>query len=304
LSSRDWAYSALSATRTDNKQRLYLLNSSNDELSVIDEGDAFFNLVGWSGHDFIYTVIRNKGNVWDDKHQALKKYNADTRKITTLDETTGRGTSNYDFSYNAFSGIYIIDNELLYLKYWYSSNSYYTSQDASKVPALFSINLSKNLVRNVKSFNMGKYLSLKIYEPRGLYIQEFNPSVFYEYENGTVKEINSINENQFNSFYPTFLLSPSGKQTLWYEPRDGKNTIIVGDELGKASNIVGNLSEFKPYGWYGNGDQYILLTKNNSELFISAAGKVIKDGGYQPLKVTDYHKTITYPGYGSGYGGQ
>jgi hypothetical protein len=304
LSSTDWAYSALSATRTDNKQRLYLLDASTDELSVIDEGDATFNLVGWTGHDFIYTVIRNKGNVWDDKHQALKKYNAESRKITTLDETSGMGTGNYDYTYNVFNNVYIIKNELVYSKQWYFSNSYYASLDTNKVPALFSINISNNTVTNIKNFPTENSINLKLYEPQGIYIQVSSPGSYYEYEDGKVKQVNNINENQFNSFYPTFLLSPSAKQTLWYEPRDGKNTIMIGDALGKTPKIIGNLSEFTPYGWYGKNDQYILLSKNNSELYISPASKVIGENGYQPLKITDYHKTRTYPGYGSGYGGQ
>jgi len=304
LSSRDWQYSALSATRTDNKQRLYLLSSDKDELSVIDEGDATFNMVGWSGHTFVYIVYRNTPNPWDNKKQALKSFNADTRKVTILDETVGVGTNNYDSSYENFSGVYIMKDELVYLKNWYFSNYYYANNDSNKAPTLYSINPVGGTKKTIKTFPINKSVSLKLYEPQGLYIQVSSPSVFYEYENGKVKEVTGLSDNQFNSFYPTFLISPSSKQTLWYEPRDGKNTVFVGDEAGINPKTIGNLSEYTPYGWYGQNDEYVLLTKNGSELYISSASKVIGENGYQPFKVTDYHKTRTYPGYGYGYGGQ
>ena len=304
LSSRDWQYSALNATRTDNKQRLYLLNSSKDELSIIDEGDATFNMVGWSGHNFVYTVYRNTPNAWDNKKQALKSFNADTRKVTTLDETVGVGANMYDSSYENFSSVYIMKDELVYLKNWYFSNYYYANNDPNKAPTLYSVSPAGGAKKTVKVFPINKSVNLKLYEPQGLYLQVSSPSSFYEYEDGKLKEVTGISDNQFNSFYPTFLVSPTAKQTLWYEPRDGKNTVFVGDDTGKNSKTIGTLSEYTPYGWYGQNDEYILLTKNGSELYVSSASKVIGENEYQPLKVTDYHKTRTYPGYGYGYGGQ
>jgi hypothetical protein len=280
------------------------LINSKDELSVIDEGDATFSMVGWSGHTFVYIVYRNTLNAWDNKKQALKSFNADTRKLTTLDETIGAGANNFDSSYESFSSVYIVKDELVYLKNWYFGNYYYANNDSNKAPTLYSIKPAGGTKKTVKVFPISKYVNLKLYEPQGLYLQVSSPSVFYEYEDSKLKEVTDINDNQFNSFYPTFLISPSAKQTLWYEPRDGKNTVFIGDDAGKNPKTIGNLSEYTPYGWYGQNDEYILLTKKGSELYISSAAKVIGENGYQPLKVTDYHKTRTYPGYGYGYGGQ
>jgi len=304
LSSRDWQYSALSATRTDNKQRLYLLSANKDELSLIDEGDATFTMTGWSGHNFIYTVYRNVPNVWDSKRQAVKSYNADTRKVTVLDETSATGSSSYDASYENYSGIYIMKDEIVYAKTWYYNNYYFASSDGNKPASLYSVSPTGGSKKTIKTFPPAKSVSLRLYEPQGLYVQVSNPSTYYEYEDGKLKDVSGISDNQFNSFYPTFLISPSAKQTLWYEPRDGKNTVFIGNDKGKDAKTIGNLSEYTPYGWYGQNDEYILLTKSGSELYISSASKTIGVDSYQPLKVTDYHKTRTYPGYGYGYGGQ
>jgi len=304
LSSRDWQYSVLNATRTDNKQRLYLLAAGNEDLSVIDEGDATFNLVGWSGHTFIYTVYRNGISQWSSKQQALKSYNADTRKVTVLDETSAFGTNVYDYIQENLGSVYIIKDEIVYLKSWYSNSMSILTSNTDKVPTLYSVNPSDGSKKKIKTFAAGKSVSMKLYEPQGLYLQVYNPSVFYEYEDTKIKEISGLSDNQFNAFYPTFLISPSGKKTFWYEPRDGKNTIFIGNETGGDTKTIGNLSEYTPYGWYGQNDEYILLTKSGSELYVSSASKVIGEDGYQPLKITDYHKTRTYPGYGYGYGGQ
>ena len=304
LSSRDWKYSVLSATRNDNKQRLYIIDSEKEGFDILDEGNATFELVGWSGHNFIYTVTRNTGNPWDSKRQVLKSFNAEAKKISVLDETFGSGTSQSNNAYEVLTSVYIMKDEIVYLKYW--SIGYYTQYDAARQVTLSTVSPTGGSKKTIKSFPNNS-VNTKLYEPQGLYVRvtdENSPSVFYEYEEKTIRTVTDTNDNQFNSFYPTFLVSPTGTQTIWYEPRDGKNTVFIGDAEGKNAKTIGSLSEFTPYGWYGENDQYILLTKDGSELFISDANKVIGENNYQPIKVTDYHKTRIYAGYGYGYGGQ
>ena len=60
---------------------------------------------------------------------------------------------------------------------------------------------------------------------------------------------------------------------------------------------VASLSDYKTYGWYS--DDYLLVSKNSSELYIMA-----KTGSKDPIKISDYHNpALTYVGYGGGYGG-
>jgi len=301
LSARDWKYSALLATRENNKQGIYLVDSAKGDLSVIDQGNASFSSVGWSGHNFIYIVYRNTNNYWDANRQAVKSFNADTRKITTIDETSGSGASSYDAQYQGFSNVYIMGNEVVYAKSWYYSG--YNNLGADKTTLLISADPSNGNKKTIKSFAVGLGVSLKLYEPKGIYLRvstaSNDPSVFYEYEEGSIKTVTDTSDAKFNESYTTFLISPSGKQTLWYEARDGKNSLFIGDDSGKNARTITTLSDYAPYGWYGDDDQYILLTKNGSELYIAAAEGEITN----PLKVTDYHKGTSYIGYGSGYGG-
>ena len=300
LSTRDWKYSALLATRENGQQGLYLVDAIKGDLTTIDQGDASFSSVGWSGHNFIYTVYRNGGNYWDAKKQALKSYNAETRKITTIDETGGNGTTAYNAEYQNFSSVYIMGNEIVYAKTW--SYGYYNNLGADKTSVLISADSSTGNKKTIKTFAVNLGIGLKLYEPKGLYVRVTtsgsDPSVFYEYEDGNIQTVTDTNDAKFNESYTTFLLSPSGKKTLWYESRDGKNTLFIGDSNGSDAKTIATLSEYTPYGWYGDDDQYILLSKKGSELYIATAESI-----QTPLKVTDYHRGVSYIGYGSGYGG-
>lgn len=303
LSARDWQYSALLATRTDNKQAVYLFDSTKKDLSLMDSDNALFNAVGWSGHNFIYTAYRKGLNLWDNNVQALKSFNADTRTITVLDQSLAHGNNIYDAYYQSLGNIYIFKNNIVYLKSW--SGSKYNNLIFNNDTLLVSADIKTGDKSTIKSFPVNANVSDQLYRPQSLYISVFStkgtdPSTFYEYKNSVIHTVTDTSDSKFNAAYRTFLVSPSGNRTLWYEPRDGKNTIFIGDDNGSSPLQIINSSDYTPYGWYGANDEYILLTKNGSELYIAPATVVIRD----PLKVTDYHKGLIYPNYGYGYGGQ
>jgi len=297
LSSRDWKYSALLATRNDNKPRVYLIDNEKGDFTVMDEGDdADFGFVGWSGHTFVYTVTRNKAPFYENNRSSLKTFNAENRTLARVDQTSGEGNQ-YTYTYEYYGSIYIMSDELVFIK---GVNS---TMATNPTDTLVTINPSTKAKKVVKTFPMSS-TAAKLYEPQGLYIR-FQPSLdasptFYEYEDKEIKTVEDTTDNKFFGEYPTFLISPSGDKTLWYQVRDGKNALFVGDKEGKNAKTIATLSEYTPYGWYGDNDQYILLSKGGSELYIAPADSEIQT----PVKVTDYHKTRTYPGYGYGYGGQ
>lgn len=308
LSARDWKYSALLASRTEDKERVYLLDSSTDQLSLIDEGNASFQFVGWAGHNFIYIVNRNTTNYWDNNKQAIKSFNADTRELKTLDQTTGGGSNSYYHEYESLGNVYVLGSELVYGVSWYFGM--YQYKDPAKTHTVRSINLATNTKKVVKDFNASNTsIDTRLYKPKELYIRNTvagsDTPYFSEYENGTVKQVTDTNDNKFYAAYPTYLLSPTGNKTLWYEERDGKNVFFIGDSDANNVTQLPELNGYIPYGWYGNSDEYILVSLNASELYILSVDVLLQpDATYRPVKVTNYHKTQTYPGYGSGYGGQ
>ena len=300
LAARDWKYMALSAKRDNNKVgQLYLVDGKSGNLTTIDEGDATFQLVGWSGHRFIYQVNRNNKKSWDDKQQSLKSFDAETGKLTTLDETAGMGNATYDYQNETIQNLYILNNKIVYAKVWNQGGSI----PSDKKSAIMAVNPDGSGKQRVKEFGMQRYLNIeaKLYAPQEVYFKvsvDGATSSYYEYEKTGIKSVSNTDDKFYNTFYPTYLISPSDQKTFWYEPRDGKNILLVGNADGKDFTTLADKSDYIAYGWYS--DKYVLLSKNDSELYIAPSNK-----SSEPLKITNYHKpAIKYPGYGYGYGGQ
>lgn len=303
LASRDWKYLALKSTRDSERPKLYLIETATSKLSVMDEGDATFSLVGWSGSHFTYTVFRDKMQDFEPKRYALKSYNASSGVISTLDQTDAKGTGLMVYAAETLGDVYILNNELVYVKSWNFSNvlSGDTLPDG-KFLTINSVRPDGSDKKVVKSFaeERNTYLGgAKLYEPQELYfyVSEKGKETFWEYEDDKLAQVNDITPNDFYKYYPTYLVSPSGQKTFWAEPRDGKNTLFVGDKNASSRKEVASLSEYTPYGWYSDG--YLLVSKGGSELYIMSVSDSSK-----VLKVTDYHKpNASFAGYGYGYGG-
>jgi len=304
LAARDWRYLTLSADRTgDGKRQLYLVDAESGALTLIDEGSNInFSLVGWSDHTFSYVLTRYDRPTRQNGYQALKVYNAETKQLSTLDET--RGTGEFDFVTQAeFMGTpYILEGKLIYAKYWSLAAGVPLPSD--KKSSITVVNMRSQQKQTVKEFSMHQNISIdaKLYEPQEVYFRvttDGSQPAFYEYEGDSLKTVTNNDDKFYNTFYPTYLVSPSGEKTFWYEPRDGKNALFVGDKNGANSTELALQSDYAAYGWFS--EDYILLSKNGSELYIAPSNSLAQE----PIKITNYHKpALTFPGYGYGYGGQ
>ena len=304
MASKDWKYLAFKARRDGTKPKLYLISTTDDTLTVIDEGDASFSPNGWIGSTLVYTVYRNGYNSWQPKATALKSFDAKTRKLTVIDETRAEGTSYYDYVTENLLNVYLFKNQIFYTKSWYGSY-YYGTRFAGKNMVFAVASVDGSGKKEIKQWPAGYNASLSsMYaEPEHVYFYVILDGVqtsFWEYLNGSVKQTTAIDTYSFNKPSPLYLESPNGGSTFWMENRDGKNALFVGDDVGKNSKQIATLTEFVPYGWYS--DDYVLVSKNSSELYIMG-----RDGikpGDVPTKVSDYHKAVyTFNGFGGGYGG-
>lgn len=304
LATTDWKYLALQASRDSDQPKLYLIDTATSKLSVIDEGSVDFQLTGWSGHNFVFQANRKTANFWENKRTALKSFNAESGKLTTLDETEGSGTNYTDYASQNLANVYAIDGNVIYTKSWDLGTAVTAG---SRQSSIMSVSVSGSGKKSLKDFPVSQiaYFESKLYKPAEVYFRVVaradSKATYYEYEDGAVGETGDTNDAKFyNGFYTTYLYSPSGNKTMWYEPRDGKNLIFVGDKDGNNGREIG-VGEFTPYGWYS--DSYILLSKKGSELYAFGATGTFSETA-QPQKITDYHKAqLSYPGYGGGYGG-
>lgn len=301
LASRDWKYLALHANR-DGKEKMYLITTSDDKLTTMDEGDATFGPIGWSGDTFVFTVNRNNVQFWQPKRYALKSYDANSKYLKTIDETSAEGTSDIDYASESLEQVYIADNQLVYVKNW--NGDYYSGgKVVGKNNTINSVLPDGGSKKVIKEFAVtttnNPYITAIQYKPKEIYFQvnSGGGNIFYEYDDTKFEEAPTLTPDKFYSFYPTYLLSPSGTKTYWAEPRDGKNTLFIGNADGEDGQEVASLSEYQPYGWYT--DEYVLQSKGGSELYVSTPANVDK-----ALKISDYHKpNVNFNGYGGGYGG-
>lgn len=303
LASRDWKYLLLKAKRENSKTALYLVSTSDGTISNIDQGDADFSLIGWSGHRFLYTVYRNNIPYWQAKRVALKSVNAENKQLATIDENSSTNEQ-YVGAVESLANFYILDNQVTYTKSWSAVNSYYTGSLAGKQMVIASANPDGSNKKTLKTFpqEQSSYINAKLYKPQEVYyaITTGGNTQYFELEDGAIKGVSS-SDSAFSQQYPTFLVSPDGVKTFWTESRDGKNALFVGGKNAENEDQLTTKSEFKPYGWMT--DSYLLMQKNNSELYITTKDQIKKGG--ESLKISDYHKpSINYPGYGYGYGGQ
>jgi hypothetical protein len=304
LAARDWKYLALLANRSGGKNKqVHLIDTATGKLTLIDEGEVDFRLIGWSGHKFLYSLNASK-NAWESRQQRLKSFDAEAGKLAVLDETEAVGSNPYDAQYEYIASPYILEGKLVYAKYWVSL---YSRPFEGKKAAIMAIDTATGQKQRVREFEAERsvYVEGKLYEPQEVYfrvvIDGASTPAFFEYEGGSVKSVSNTDQRFHETFYPTYLVSPSGQRTFWHEPRDGKNALFIGDNNGKNSTELALRSEYTAYGWYT--DEYILLSKGGSELFIASRHKPIEDG--RLVKISDYHKpNLTFPGYGYGYGGQ
>jgi len=300
LASRDWRYLVLEARRDTSLAALYLIDTATDKVTSIDSSDSTFNLVGWFGHDFIYDLTKNGATNWQTGREALKSYDADHQQLNLLDQNQAEGSS-ASYAYQYFSNFYVLNGIVAYTTQWNSFASAGTAYDMTgKNDSIRAVQPAGQNKKDYQTFpaDSTNFIQAALYEPQAIYYAVYNSSgqaSYYDFENLSLKTV-SLDSSTLNQGYPTFLVSPSGNQTFWTELRDGKNTLFVGDNNAGSKQQVASLSDYSPYGWFGNN--YLLVSKNSSELYIMPIS------GGTPVKITDYYKPAqNFSGYGYGYGG-
>jgi hypothetical protein len=301
LASRDWKYIALLSKRDGGEYaKLFLIEAGTDKVTVMDEGEATFNIYGWSGDRFIYSVVRDKLKGWEPKRQALKSYSAPAKKITTLDETAAEGAADA-YTYETVDSAYVLDQEVVFSKNWLSGAGGYGLSTA-KHAIISTVKADGSQKKVVKTYP-SPVISTRAADFGEIYIQysEGDKYKYEEYHDGKLASITLTDNEFYSKAYPTYAVSPTGKKTLWSDFRDGKNVFFVGDAAGQGGKQIGQSEDYAVYGWYT--DDYVLLTKKGSEMHIMPATD-LSSGVDASLKISDYYKpNYTQRGFGYGYGG-
>ena len=307
LASRDWRFLLLKARREAGKAAaLYLYDTTKGNLELIDQGNkAEFTSIGWSGHNFFYQLTRGDRLPSQLGFEAIKMLNAQSRKVSTIDESQVSSMSPSVHFRQTYSYPYILEGGIVFNRLWTGNATLLPSELTVDIVRVNSDGTGKKVIKSFPSPTIS-YIEAKLYEPQEVYYRinkngDPTPKPIYaELANWVYRE--GVNGDQFDkNEYPTFLMSPDGTMSFWSEPRDGKNALLIGGKNAENEQVLASMSEFKAYGWLTN--DYVLMQKNNSELYIASPAQL--KAGKAPLKISDYHKPSSlFPGYGYGYGGQ
>lgn len=306
LASRDWQYLALLSKRDGGTYaKLYLITTATGAVTTMSTAKADFTLVGWSGHNFVFEAVRSDIQPWQPGRVQLQSYDAETARLTTIDQTTASG-SQPEYTAQTLRFADLVNDRVVYGLSW---TAVYQSALKGKQNTILSANADGTDRKQLRGITLSSstaytYMNAIVVKPEQLEIQtdtDDQASVYYtyQYDNNAVTQSSTITDDSFNKAeqnYVTYLASPDNKSSFWAEDRDGKNALFIGDYEGDNSKQVAAPGDYSPYGWFTN--DYLLVQKDDSELYIMPAA------GGTPSKISDYYKPPhSYPGYGGGYGG-
>jgi hypothetical protein len=287
LASSDWRYLVLEANRDGTRPALYLIDTSNNQVTEFDSSNATFNLIGWSGHNFIYTLTNSSVSQSQSGSQVVKAYNADQRQINQLDQNQAAGSGS-SYAYQSLSNFFLTNGAVVYDSQWVAQGGYDLSNSNDTIR---SYQLSSQALKNYESFPASTtgLIAANRYHPQGVYFAvpdvNDNPTLYYEYENQNVQTAN-IDQAIFNQTNPSYVVSPSGNQSLWSELSNGQDLFLVGNSNAGSQRQIAALDGYAPYGWYS--DNYVLASRGNDQLYILPASGL--SGKQQPFKITDYYE--------------
>lgn len=301
LASRDWQYLVLKAQRDTSQPSLYLIETSNDKVTNFDSGNTDFNLIGWSGHNFLYDSTKNTILNNQTGHESLKSYNADNAQLNLLDQNLAEGTSTA-YAYQSFYNFNIIGNQITYNTLWNASVN--TVDLSAKTDTIRGVQISTATKKDYQTFSaVGvSYIQAVMYKPQNIYYSVYNyansGTTYYSFDGITAASVTNIDQATFSKSYPTYIVSPSGNLLFWSELRDGKNHLYIGNQNAGSAKALDGLADYKPYGWFG--DNYLLVSSiSSSELAILPVAGTAGSG--KLLKVSDFYKSYqNYNGYSYG----
>ncbi|MDB5161056.1 MAG: hypothetical protein JWO96_436 [Candidatus Saccharibacteria bacterium] len=282
--SPDWKYIALVIKRSsaDATPQLYILSTGDDRLLNVDGGNANFVVQGWSGSHLIYTAAQADLPDYQTGKAKLKSYDAATGKTTQLDQT--KGSNNEDgTAAESYAATIVSGGNVIYAKNWAIAGTAKGQEHSLNV-----IGVDGQDYKLAASYPSSDTVYYSQHTANSIYVWQqphAGTDSFYDYTIGSAPKQVNINSNDFYSGTQGYYPSPSGKYILWTEQRDGKNTLLIGDQSGGTQNVA-SFSDYLPFGWYT--DKYLILTKTGSELYI------LGTHGGSPLKITDYQYTNYY----------
>lgn len=297
LASPSWAHLMLIARRDNTWPKLHTVSTTTGKLTLVDDTEASYEPIGWVGAKFYYKITKYKQAAWQNGTEAVVSYNAETGQRNVVDSTVGIGTSYYDMAAQHISQAFIADGKVIYVKSWQYSQSYAEPNRPTNIMAIIADGDLKTTLKDLPATG-DTYADASLQKPGTIVFRLGKNDAsreYYRYLEGKVTKIDTDDTAFYNNRF-SYLMSPNSEKALWTEQRDGLSVVFVAKRDLTGGNQI-STGEYGAFGWVGN--DYVLYSKNQSELYIAPTGALF-DGAH---KISNYHKGNVYMGYGWGYGG-
>lgn len=291
LASHDWKYVLLASKRNNGKMALFLINTANDKVTQFDQTAGEYRLIGWSGHNFVYDIVKSAVAASQSGHEVLKSYNADTQQLNQLDQTSVTGDSS-SYAYETFNDINLIQKQLVYIVRWKVADGA-TVDLTGKQDIIRTVLTTGSGRKDLQQLDATTVADMQAVQPKpqvmafAVTSSTDNSKTYYRFDaqTGSVVADNGA-ADLFSKPSPVYLPSPSGTQVLWADTQSGRSSILVGDQNAGSPVTVLSYTDFRPFAWFS--DSYLLLRNADGEIYAASV-----QANPQPKKVTDYLKTTT-----------
>jgi hypothetical protein len=304
IASRDWHYVVLRAHRDVNQSGLYLIDTATDKSIQFDTSTSNYTSIGWSGHNFVYYLVKTGQPNSQSSREIIKSYNAEQQQLNQLDQNQVIGDST-SYGYQSFSNFYVINSQLVYNTQWYGGSTSGTAYDLSnQTDSIRTVAVAGGSKKDIQTYSAAATRTVTTAHVLPLTVEYAvanngdGKPVYYSYNNNSVTNNPAVTATTFTKSYPAYELSPDSTKNFWNDVVAGKQSLLIGDKNAASPTTVASAGEYTAYGWYTS--QYLLLSRAGSGLYIMPVETTGMTG--TPMKITDYYQPVVAPSaYGGGF---
>lgn len=298
--SRDWRYVVVQTRRDGTQTGLYLIDTTTDKLTQFDTSASTYTPIGWSGHTFVYDVVKTSQLQNQSGRESLKSYNADQQQLNQLDQNQTAGTSG-SYGYQSFTKFYIVDGTIVYNTEWFSGTNSSPAFDlASQTNSIRTVGVDGKAKKDGQMYAASSSVQSTRTLPSTIDygVSDGTTTTYYSFNNGLVAVDAGVTAATFTKTYPSYLQSPDSSKTFWSEPKGNRQTLqLAGKNAASPSPLLSN-SEYDAYGWYGS--QYLLLSRAGGALYIIPVTGIVANSS--PVKISNYYQPAqSVVSYGGGF---
>lgn len=296
VSTRDGTRSNMDTYRKgDLLQKIFMINLENNQLDVVDEGEADFTSLSWTNENKLaYKVGKFTPNLppadfsYSDLDK-LKLYEPAAKKIEIIYSNKSQapsgnvyGTAEYYGFKENLGQFEVVDSHIVYYVTKYAHPASYYSYEYPNRYTIVITDLSGKVTKELSTTDYSYGFGKIGYEQ--ISYETYKDSAYTYYEVNLNDGTATKKDKPANSL-PASTTSPNKKRVAWTETRDGVEMIFTADTDRSNETVTHKHEGVYFYEWFD--DDTILFINNHGEHALYA----ISANGGSPIKISDINSS-------------